>query len=164
MGAQPLLFPARMRHDRGKSMNTSRRLVLLAATASLMLLPAGHASAAPAVDEYGANLPTAGGHKSQGTSVPKANPEQLPPSVAKSLNNSPDAKKLKAVATADALGAPQTRAGSKPGGESAGSDDDSDAGFVSAAAGTITSPLVLLLIAALALSGIAAWRVSDRRA
>ena len=126
----------------------------LAALAALLI--ASSASAAPAVDEYGANLPTAGGHKSQGTAVPQAQPQQLPPSVAKRISEASNGKELAAVATSHQLGAPKT-AVSRP--ADTGADDGGGESFVSAAAGSLGTPLVLVLIAALALSAIAAWRL-----
>jgi hypothetical protein len=133
----------------------SRSLPLAAGgvTALLALSLAGPAMAAPAVDEYGANLPTAKGQESQGTSIPQAHPQDLPPSVAKSLDSSPDAKKLKTLATAPQLGAPQTRANGTPG----ASDDSGDESFVGAAAGALGSPWVLLLILGLGLGAAGAW-------
>ena len=136
----------------------------LAALAALLI--ASSASAAPAVDEYGANLPTAGGHKSQGTGVPQAQPQQLPPSVAKRIDHASNGKELAAVATSHQLGAPKTAVGQPAVGQpavghpaSTTADDGDGESFVSAAAGSLGTPLVLVLIAALALSAIAAWRL-----
>jgi hypothetical protein len=134
-------------------MSRSRPLAAGGVTALLALSLAGPAMAAPAVDEYGANLPTAKGQESQGTSIPQAHPQDLPPSVAKSLDSSPDAKKLKTLATAPQLGAPQTQANGAPG----ASDDSGDESFVGAAAGTLGSPWVLLLILGLGLGATGAW-------
>src|SRR3954470_18126378 len=157
--AEPLLFPTRMSHGRGKSMSRSAALVTAGLPAFAALLIASSASAAPAVDEYGANLPTAGGHKSQGTGVPQAQPQQLPPSVAKRIDHGRNGKKLAAVATSDQLGAPKT-AVSQP--AETGTDDGGGESFVSAAAGSLGTPIVLLLIAALALGAIAVWRLPRR--
>lgn len=136
-------------------MSTSRPLACGGVTALLALALAGPAMAAPAVDEYGANLPTAKGQNPQGTGIPQAHPEDLPPSVARSLDSSPDARKLKALATAPELGAPQTQAN---GNSAVGLDDSGDEGFVAAAAGTLGSPWVLVLIAGLGLGAAGAWR------
>jgi hypothetical protein len=138
-------------------MSRSRPLVVGGLTALLALVLAGSAVAAPAVDEYGANLPTSKGQKSQGTTIPKAQPENLPPDVAKKLDSSPNSKQLEAVATADALGAPQTPAGNSGSGQGGISDDSSDEGFLKAATGSLGSPWVLVLILGLALGGFAAW-------
>jgi hypothetical protein len=135
-------------------MSRSRSLAAGGVTALLALALAGPAMAAPAVDEYGANLPTAKGQESQGNGIPQARPQDLPPSVAKSLDSSPDAKKLKAIATAPQLGAPQTPAN---GNSDADSADSGNEGFVSAAAGTLGSPWVLLLIVGLGLGAGGAW-------
>jgi hypothetical protein len=134
-------------------MSRSRPLAAGGVTALLALSLAGPAMAAPAVDEYGANLPTAKGQESQGTSIPQAHPQDLPPSVAKSLDSSPDAKKLKTLATAPQLGAPQTQANGTPG----AADDSGDESFVAAAAGALGSPWVLLLILGLGLGAAGAW-------
>ena len=134
-------------------MNRSRPLAAGGVTALLALSLAGSALAAPAVDEYGANLPTAKGQKSQGTGIPQAHPEDLPPSVTKSLDSSPDAKKLKALATAPQLGAPQTKVTGTPG----AANDSGDESFVGAAAGALGSPWVLLLILGLGLGVGGAW-------
>jgi hypothetical protein len=135
-------------------MNRSRHVAAGGVTALVLALSlAGSAMAAPAVDEYGANLPTAKGHESQGTGIPQAHPEDLPPPVAKSLDSSPDAKKLKTLATAPQLGAPQTKANGTPG----ASDDSGDESFVGAAAGTLGSPWVVLLILGLGLGAAGAW-------
>jgi hypothetical protein len=136
-------------------MSRSHPLAIGGLTALLALALAGPAMAAPAVDEYGANLPTAKGHESQGTGIPQAHPEDLPPSVAQKLDSSPDAKKLKAIATAPQLGAPQTPAGGAPG--VSGTDDSGNESFVTAAAGALGSPWVLLLIAGLGLGLAGAW-------
>src|SRR3954452_4074799 len=123
--AEPLLFPARMSHGRGKSMSRSAALVTAGLAALAALVIASPASAAPAVDEYGADLPTAGGHKSQGSSPPQSHPEQLPPAVAKKLRSSDKGKELAALATAGELGAPPADAaagngvaGNEPGDDS----------------------------------------------
>jgi hypothetical protein len=145
-----------MSHGRGKSMSRSAAPLTAGLAALAALLIASSASAAPAVDEYGANLPTAGGHKSQGTGVPQAQPQQLPPSVAKRIDHASNGKELAAVATSDQLGAPKT-AVSQP--ANTGADDGDGESFVSAAAGSLGTPLVLVLIAALALGAIAAWRL-----
>ncbi|MFL5906586.1 MAG: hypothetical protein ACJ75Z_03180 [Solirubrobacterales bacterium] len=143
------------------SRTTALALAALAALATLVI--AGAASAAPAVDEYGANLPTAGGNKSQGTAIPQAQPEQLPPAVARRISGASNGKQLSAVATAKELGAPSS-AGANSGGAgtpqpgSAG-DDGNGKGIVTAAADSLATPLVLLLITGLALSAVAIWRV-----
>ena len=134
-------------------MSRSRPLAIGGLTALIAFVLAGTAIAAPAVDEYGANLPTSKGQQSQGTGIPQAQPEDLPPSVAKKLSSSPDAKKLKTLATAPQLGAPQTPANGSP----ADTDDSGNEGFVEAAAGTVGSPWVLLLILGLGLGAAGAW-------
>lgn len=148
-----------MSHGRGKSMSRFAALVTVGLAALAALLIATSASAAPAVDEYGANLPTAGGHKSQGTGVPQAQPQQLPPSVAKRIGDARNGKELAAVATSDQLGAPKT-AVSRP--ADTGADDGDGESLASATAGSLGTPLVLVLIAALALGVIAAWRLRRR--
>jgi hypothetical protein len=156
MPAESILFPARMRmkHGRRKSMSRSSALATGGLGILLALALAGPAMAAPAVDEYGANLPTSKGQESQGGGIPQAHPEDLPPSVAKSLNRSPDAKKLKTLATAPQLGAPPRPDNGSPAGDA---DDSGNEGFVTAAAGTLGSPWILLLILGLGLGAGGAW-------
>ena len=153
-----------MSHGRGKSMSRSAALVPAGLAVLAALVIASSANAAPAVDEYGANLPTAGGHKSQGTAVPQAQPQQLPPSVAKRIGEASNGKELAAVATSNQLGAPKTAVGQPAVGQPASTtaDDGDGESFVSAAAGSLGTPLVLVLIAALALGAIAAWRLRRR--
>jgi len=148
-----------MRHARGKSKSRSLPLALAGTTWLVVLAFACQASAAPAVDEYGANLPTAEGQKTQGSALPQARPDQLPPAVVERLGGSSEAAKLAAVATAEELGAPT---GAAEPGASGETDDRSAPGFLAAAGGTLGDPLVLGLIALLALSGIAAWGLTRR--
>ena len=152
-----------MGYGRGKSRKMLSALVS-AGLGVLLLAFANPAGAAPAVDEYGANLPTAKGQKSQGSTPPQSRPELLSPAVSEELQASPKGKELEAVATADELGAPDVdpklQAGFKVGGET--TDEDSDEGLLSGLVGALGEPLILLLLAALMLSGIAAWQLRPR--
>jgi hypothetical protein len=125
------------------------------------MLVTGSASAAPAVDEYGANLPSAGGDKTPGAGVPRGEPEKLPPTIAEQLDRSSKGKELAAVATSEQLGAPETAVIPRPSFGTA-ADDDSGKSFISAAAGSLGAPLVLALIAVLVLSPVGAWRLRRR--
>jgi hypothetical protein len=128
----------------------------LAAAISVLLLPAV-AGAAPANDQYGSNLPTAKGQASGGTSLPQSHPEQLSPQVSKRLQGTSKGKELAAVATANQLGAPAPAVGT-----AGTSDDGDDQSFLSSAGDTLGDPLILGLIAVLAVGTIAAWRFGRR--
>jgi hypothetical protein len=89
----------------GKSM--SRRWIgVCAASVAIMGILASSAFAGPATDEYTLRLPDAGGEKNLGPKAPRAQASDLPAAVRDELKQSPEAKTLASIATADELSAP----------------------------------------------------------
>ena len=137
----------------------SRRGLALGLALLGMLALAGPAFAAPATDVYGAGLPSAqGGQSQEGTGATQSNPQELPSDVNQKLDRAGNGKQLKAVATSPELGAPAAVAS----GAKTSSDGGDDDGFLSSAADTIGDPLILGLIAVLAVATFAAWRFGRR--
>jgi hypothetical protein len=127
--------------------------VLAAAIAALSV--ASSASAAPAVDEYNSRLPSTTGDEAVGPTAPQSHPEQLPAAVGRKLDKVPKGRALAAIATSDALKAPQGTDGEF--------DDDSTSGRGILAAGlsALGDPLGIAVL--LGLAGITAGAVLLRR-
>jgi hypothetical protein len=86
--------------------HTRRALGLVALVASLTFLPASHALAGSAIDEYLLDLPDAKGKAESPEQAPKTRLGSLPPTVVADLANDPHGKALATIATAGELGAP----------------------------------------------------------
>jgi hypothetical protein len=162
--------------QRGGKSRRTRLLLLAAACAALsgLLVPATGAARNPAVDQYTANLPTAGGPKSPGGNPPQANPDSLPQGTDSALKGQ-NGDLLAQVATSRELGAPNGGNGSSSD-ESNSSGKDSGGGSVhDALAGTgrgvpavatetaDSGPGLWLIAALAAITGLAAFLFIRRR-
>lgn len=117
-----------------------------------LALPA-QASAGPAADEYKLRFPNAKGNGDANPEAPQAQLDQLPPEVARELANDPEGKALATIATAKALGAPDTL-------EASGGDDGS---LLDDLVAWITDPLVVAVVLAMAAIATGAVMLGRRR-
>jgi hypothetical protein len=149
------MFHRGMGQRDGQSRRRGRLTVYALASAIAALSVTSSASAAPAVDEYNSRLPSATGDDIVGPTAPQAHPEQLPGEVRRQLDKVPDGQALAAIATSDALKAPQGTDGEI--------DDDSTDGRGIFAAGLsgLGDPLGIAVL--LGLAGITAGAVLLRR-
>lgn len=149
----------------GKSRHT--RLLLLAAACmalSALAAPATAGARDPAVDQYTANLPTAGGPQSPGGHAPQAEPGSLPPGTSGALKGK-EGRLLAQVATSPDLGAPSGKGlhGSNSGSGPAGLAG-TGRGVPAVASESAGSGPALALIAALAaIAGLAGFMFLRRR-
>jgi hypothetical protein len=132
----------------------------LSAVAVAAVVAAPSATAAPpAVDEYTLRIPTAGGAE-RPTTAPEVRPGELPTAVALRLERAADGPALTQIATATALGAPQSVPESKPEGASV----PAERSILASASASLGGPAGLVGAALLAV-GLAAFLArSGRRA
>lgn len=138
-----------------KTGEKSRRIaatITAALAAACLAAPAG--AAIPSVDEYTLPAPNA---KGQGnvTKQPVAHPEDLPPSVRRSLAQHPDRAALELAATSPELGAPG------PAGASTAAAESDDRALPAATVNALGTPGLLVVV--LALGGLGFLAYARRR-
>jgi hypothetical protein len=137
------------------------RACMVSIAIAALLAPSAIA-APPAADEYTLRLPDARGEKNLGPNPPRAQARDLPAPVRDELQGSGERKALANIATADALGAPPP---SPPAlNEDSGLDEDSTDGrsLPAAALSTLSDPLGLGILLALAAIAGAAFAIRRR--